>query len=378
MDPRDFQAEPASDAESLATRADFMAHARHYQEAQGMLEEALKLDPKLAAHESMGYIFGQQRKIDEATKWYSQAVALNSQSYLANYYYAISLFKGMPDANSAAKAESSLRAAIKIAPEFAPAYSALSWLLASRNENLEEAYRMALTAVSLEPGNVRYRLNSVQVLETMGRGDDAVRVAKLAASMAKTPEEQADALAALSSAQQYEDFQKKLKEQEEAFRKAQSEAAAVRASQASQAEQPARASQAVSGPSQASAEPPTLAHRDEVVPGDKLTLSPAAALSVHAPRPELLARRKVAEGTIEDAKCSRPTTLEITLHSTAGVMYLYSDNYLKIPYGTLNFTPKGILNPCTDIKGWRARITYRPAKGQAKQGEMVAVDLARN
>jgi tetratricopeptide (TPR) repeat protein len=379
MDPRDFQVEPASEAESLATRADFMAHARHYQEAQEMLEEALKLDPKLAAaHESMGFIFSQQRKTDEAIKWYSQAVALNSQSYLANYYYAVTLFKGMPDANSAAKAESSLRAAIKIAPEFAPAYSALSWLLASRNENLEEAHRMALIAVTLEPGNVRYRLNTVQVLEMMGRGDDAVRVAKTTASMAKTPEEQADALAALANAQQYQDFQKKLKVQEEAFRKAQSEAAAVEASHAGQSEQASPASQAVSGSGQASTNPPTLRHRDEVPPGNRPMLSPAPALSVRPPRPELLTIRKVAEGIIEEAKCSGASTLEITLDSTAGAVQLYSDNYLKIPYHALNFTPKGMLNPCTDIKGWHARITYRPAKGQEMQGEMVAVGLAKN
>jgi tetratricopeptide (TPR) repeat protein len=379
VDPRDFQAEPASDAESLAVRADFMAHDRHYQEAQEMLEEALKLDPKLAAaHESMGFIFSQQRKTDEAIKWYSQAVALNSQSYLANYYYAVSLFKGMPDDNSTAKAESSLRAAIKIAPDFAPAYAALGWLLASRHVSLEEAYRMALASVTLEPGNVHYRINAAQVLEIMGRGDDAVRVAKIAASMARTPEEQADALVALSNAQQYQEQQKKVKEQEEAFRRAQSEAAAVEASQAGQSEQASPASQAVSGSGQASTNPPTLRHRDEAPPGNRPMLSPALALSVHPPRPELLAIRKVAEGIIEEAKCSGASTLEITLNSTAGVVQLYSDNYLKIPYNALNFTPKGMLNPCTDIKGWHARITYRPAKGQEMQGEMAAVGLAKN
>jgi len=105
---------------------------------------------------------------------------------------------------------------------------------------------------------------------------------------------------------------------------------------------------------------------------------PAAAMSLHAPRPELLVIRKMAEGIIEDAKCSSASTLEITLKSTAGVMQLYSDNYFKIPYSALNFTPKGILNPCTDIKGWHARITYRPAKGQATQGEMGAVGLVKD
>ena len=127
--------------------------------------------------------------MEEATKWYGQAVGLNSQSYLANYYYAANLAKGRPDDNSAAKAESCLRAAIKIAPDFAPAYSMLAWLMASRHENLEEAHMLALTATTLEPGSVSYRLNTATVLEFMGRGDDAVRVAKAASDMAKTLEE---------------------------------------------------------------------------------------------------------------------------------------------------------------------------------------------
>jgi len=378
VNPEDFQAEPATDAESLAIRADFMAHDRHYQEAQAMLEEALKLDPKLAAaYESMGFIFTRQRKTAEATKWYSQAVALNSQSYLANYYYAVSLFQGLPDDESAGKAEASLRAAIKIAPDFAPAYSALGWLLASRHQNLEEAHLMAISAVDLEPGNVSYRLNVAEVLEMMGRGDDAVRVAKLAASMAKTPEEQANALTALQMAEQFQEQQKNMKAQEDTFRRAQAEAATARANQTSQAEQPSPASQGASGSAEASAGPPKLRHRDEALPGQKPMLSPAAALSVHAPRPELLAVRKVAEGTIEEAECSGGSTLEITLDTTAGVLHLYSDNYTGIPYSALNFMPKGILNPCTDIKGRHARITYHPAKDQAKEGEIVAVGLAK-
>ncbi len=377
LDPNDFQAEPASDAESLAIRADFMAHDRHYQEAQEMLEEALKLNPKLAAaHESMGFSFAEQGKLDEANKWYTQAVALNSQSYLANYYYAVSLFKGRPDDDSAAKAESSLRAAIKIAPEFAPAYAALASLLASRRKNLEEAYRMAIAAVSLEAGDVHYRLNAARVLEIMGRGDDAVRVSQFALSMAKTPEEQADAHAALSNAEQYQEYQKKAKERAEAIRKGESEAAAVRANQWSETGQPGAESQAVSGSAHDSATPPMLRQRNEALPGNKLM--PAASLSLHAPRPALLVIRKMAEGTIEDAKCSSASTLEITLKSTAGVMQLYSDNYFKIPYSALNFTPKGILDPCTDIKGWHARITYHPAKGQATQGEMGAVVLVKD
>jgi tetratricopeptide (TPR) repeat protein len=389
VDPKEFQAEPASDAESLTLRADFMAHDRRFQQAQAMLEEALKLDPKLAAaYESMGFIYSQQGKMEEAAKWYSQAVALNSQSYLTNYYYAVSLFKGKPDDASAAKAESSLRAAIKIAPDFAPAYVALASLLASRHEKLEEAHLLCVAAVTLEPGNVSYRLNAAQVLEVMGRADDAVRVAKLAVSLAKTPQEQSETSAALSNAEQFQEYQNKL----EAFRKSQAEAGAVEACQTSPAERRDLVNQEGVGSGEtstgaakpprrdeaapASTEPPTLRHRDEELPGGKP--SPDPSLGGKAARPELLETRKAADGLVEDAKCSGRSTLEITLHTRAGVMQLYSDNYFEISFSALNFTPHGVLNPCTDIKGWHARIAYHPAKDQPSEGEIMAVGLTKD
>jgi hypothetical protein len=71
---------------------------------------------------------------------------------------------------------------------------------------------MTLRAEEREPGNVYYRLRVVEVMEGMGRADDAIRVATRAASMAKTPEERAAVAAALASAQQFQVSQKKMKE----------------------------------------------------------------------------------------------------------------------------------------------------------------------
>jgi len=212
IDESDFKTQTISEAESLAVRADFMAHDQHYAEAREMLQESLKLDPKLAAaDEGMGFVCLQEGKTEEAGKWASKALALNSQSYLANYYYALSLIKGKLDDDTAAKAESSLRAALKINPDFAPAYNALAGVLALawRYSKPDEAYLLALHAVQLEPGNVFYRIQSVHVLERLGRAEDAVQVANLALSMAKTPQEQEEASKALSSAQQFLASQKR-------------------------------------------------------------------------------------------------------------------------------------------------------------------------
>ena len=392
IDENNFEVQAISDAESLTVRADFMAHDRHDAEAREMLEEAMKLDPKLAAaYESMGFLCTQQNNMEEANQWYSQAVALNSQSYLAHFYYAANLLRGHLDDDSASKAESSLRAAIKIDPGFAPAYDALGWLLASRPEDaeepkkLKEAHMMALTAVSLEPGNVHYRLNSAQVLERMGRPDDAVKVAERAVAMARTPDEHAQALAALSNAQQYRNYQKQMKEQQNAAAKVQAEIDVSQAGETrpnDKATSPVITSNEVGTVDNQRSDgrgPPVLRHRDEAATGGSSSSPPdKAGPGGYPQRPPVLPSRQVAEGTIKDSKCSGPSTLELTLSSSAGVMQLFNDNYLKITYSALNYTPQGILNPCADMKGRHARITYHAAQGQPNQGEMVAVELVKN
>jgi TonB family protein len=96
-------------------------------------------------------------------------------------------------------------------PEFVPAYDAMAYVLNLQGgkEKLDEAYMMTLQAVSREPGNVQYRIRGVEVLERQQRADDAVRVATLAVSMAKTPAEQQAASAALAGAQQFQESWKK-------------------------------------------------------------------------------------------------------------------------------------------------------------------------
>jgi TonB family protein len=213
IDENGFRVRDMRDAEALAVRADFMAHDRHYADAQQMLQDALKVDPNLGiACDGLSFLALQQGKTDEAEKWSSQALALDPQDYRANYYYAWSLLKsGRIDNESLDKAEASLRTVLKGNPEFVPAYDAMAYVLNLQGgkEKLDEAYMMTLQAVSREPGNVQYRIRGVEVLERQQRADDAVRVATLAVSMAKTPAEQQAASAALAGAQQFQESWKK-------------------------------------------------------------------------------------------------------------------------------------------------------------------------
>jgi TonB family protein len=215
IDESSFRVRDMTDAEALAVRGDFMAHDRHYAEAQQMLEEALRADPKLGiARDGLSFLALQQGKAEEAEKWSSQGLALDPHDYRANYYYAWSLLKsGRIDNESLSKAEASLRAVMKGNPEFVPAYDAMAYVLnlEGGKERLDEAYMMTVQAVSREPGNVHYRIRGVEVLERQQRADDAVRVATLAVSIAKTPEEQQAASAALAGAQQFQESWKKIR-----------------------------------------------------------------------------------------------------------------------------------------------------------------------
>jgi tetratricopeptide (TPR) repeat protein len=360
LEAGDFTTAPATAAESLALRGDFMAHDHHYAEAREMLEEALKLEPKLAAAcESMGLVLMEQDKAEEAKQWYARAVALNSQSYLANYYYGTSLLKDPRDEAPTSQAESSLRAAIRIAPDFAPAYEALAMLLASRPNTLEEAYRVATAAVSLEPGSVAYRLNAARVLEMMGRADDAVRVAQYAVSIAQTPDERRGAETDLAMAQQHQAAQKQLREEQEAFKRAQ-----LQAELSAVQQRPPRPSGA--------APAPQVAFRNEE------TAEPGPDQPDHPSRPELETKPDLAEGVVQKAECAGGTSIEVTLQVQGGELHLYSDRYQKILYSALDFTPKGIFNPCKELKGWRARISYRPSKEDPQQGEMMGVVLIKD
>jgi TonB family protein len=219
IDEGNFSVRTLSDAESLTVRADFVANDGQYAKAQEMLEESIKLDPKLAvAYESMGYLYLQQGKSTDAEKWSAQAVGMNPQSWRANYLYAASLLRGyMLDDETIAKAESSLRTVLKINPEFAPAHDLLASVLSrpGPTQKLDEAYMATLQAVSLEPGNIHYRLRGVDVQEKRGRAEDAIRVASLAVSLATTPADKAMAEASLAGAKQFQISQRKMKELQE-------------------------------------------------------------------------------------------------------------------------------------------------------------------
>jgi len=338
MDPSTFKLESMTGAQSDALRADFLAYNRRTQDARTLLDRVLQEDPKnVSAHETMGFLEFQQGHREEAKKWYAEAVGLDSQSYLAHYYFAAMCMDGSLDAVASAQVENSLRQAIKLNPSFAPSFDRLAILLGRQQRNLDEAHMMELTAVALDPVNVSYRVNVAFILMEMGQGKNAAAVLRIAAKLAKTPEENELVTQALIH--------------EEEFSNAQA-AAAERQRRLSEGDKLSEEEPASSSGSADMPTPPRLAHREFVAGGP----------------------HRFVTGVIQDVHCDA-SNLDLAVKTMAQTLKLHSDNYYRIEFSTLGFQPKGDLNPCSQLSGRPAKLEYQESGDKSQTPRLLSVEL---
>ncbi len=344
---KDFLTRSLAPAESVALRGDFHLHTRRPAEARALLEEALRLDPNLAlAHESMGFLHFQMGAREEAAKWLARAVKLDSRSYLAHYYHAMLMLQGSPQSESFAEAEASLRRAIELNANFAPAHSTLAMFYSLRKETLEQALAAARRAVELEPGELRYYLDLGGVLLRMDRADEASLIGQRVLAAARSPEIRAATDAFLEELSRYREYLAQRKRYEE-------EARASR----EQLQSYLRAD-AAAGHSK-NPEPPPEASR------------PAQPSSVAS------TRLYSSFGRITEVTCSSPTAMNLTLNLGGMVMRLRAPNYFKIEYLTTAWKPPANFNPCLHLKGLSAKLSYTLAQAQDYDGEIVSIEVRK-
>src|SRR6185437_2856271 len=163
-------------------------------DATALLQSVLQRDPdNVAARETLGFIAMQQGQFPAALQWYTQAVGLNSQDFLAQYYFAAMTQQNAgADAAAAGRVEASLRTAIKLNAAFAPAYDRLAVAEVQHGGDLADARRQELEAIQLDPSQFVYRLNLALVLINMRSADTlnaAAQVLHNAQPLASTPAE---------------------------------------------------------------------------------------------------------------------------------------------------------------------------------------------
>jgi len=332
VDDSAFKVLPLTSAQSGALRADFLAYNQRTTDAQALLDRVLQEDPKnAAAFETKGFLAFEQHNLEEAKKWYGLAVQYDSQSYLAHYYFATIAIMSSQDPSARDRAESSLRACVKLNPKFAPAFDELGALLAMQHKNLDEARTMGLTAVSLEPSNIRYRINVSNILLTMEKADIAFQVLQAASKVAKTPEEGQMVADALTRAQEYSDAKKQYETQR-------------------MAQEQVSDSETVNAKTDRNI--PKLKRRDFVPKGP----------------------HRFATGTLKSITCDNPG-LDLTVVISGKSLALHADNYYKIGFSTLGFQPSGDLNPCTDLESRPAKVEYIESANPAVSAQLISVEL---
>jgi tetratricopeptide (TPR) repeat protein len=275
----------------------------------------------------MGFLEFRAGHLEEARKWYQQAVELDSQSYLAHYYFAAMAMNEGGNTADDAQIESSLRAAIKLNPSFAPTYERLAAFEGMRHKNLEEARMMALSATQLDPGNVSYRITGANVLLEMQRVTDAVTVLRNALRLAKTPEETATVQTSLNSAEQYGRAQEQV------------------------AEQNRRMAEEIKADAQANPTPEAAELPEEETPK-----GPHRFLS----------------GTLQNVRC-HARSMDLALLAKGKTVPLHSGNFYKIAFSVLGYAPTQDLDPCKDLEGKLAKVEYVDSSPKAMF--VVAIEL---
>jgi len=338
MDPTAFKVESLTLPQADAIRADFLAYNRRIQDARALLDRVLHNDPNnVAARETLGFLEFQAGHLEEAKKWYRQAVELDSQSYLAHYYFAAIAMQGTVDPSDDKQVENSLRMAIKLNPSFAPPFDRLGVLLGRRQADLNEAHMMGLTAVSLDPENMAYRVNVASILMEMGQAQNAVNVLRIASKLAKTPQESEFVNNALLNAQAFATAQDEMKEHQQRMRE-----------QAANSDASSDASVTTAD----STKTPRLVRREAVPSG------------LH----------HFVTGMLKGVHCDS-LNIDLAVESTEKSMNLHADNYFKVRFTTLGFQPSGDLNPCAQLEGRPAKVEYIEAADKSKAAYLFAVEL---
>ena len=169
-----MQRQSLSESEANYYLGDLLLHIGRSEDAERYFKQAIALDSTLSlAYAALGQLSVRQKRYAEAKKYLERA-ATSSQNYAVHYQYAWLLSRETLSPNgritgyspeTAAAIREQLSQAIKLSPEFAPAYYLFALVELVREERLDEALEMAQKAQRLAPAQASYTLLLAQIHE---------------------------------------------------------------------------------------------------------------------------------------------------------------------------------------------------------------------
>ena len=339
-----------SPAETAARMGDFSLSRGKFDSARTKLEDAIKLDPSLAsAEQSLGHLLLQQNQLDEAEKHFTRALELDPNSALA--YYGLGTVStargGAVDVQVGAVME--FEKAVSLNADFAPAWYNLASIYAHRPETLQKALDAAQRAASLAPGESSYQYQVAVILASLGRTEEARKVAEQIRNSSSDPraaDKAGDLLA-----------------------------------QFSQPRTPAPPA-STSGPPPTASTDRTVHIERKTEPDDRAAetlsnktreeISPPAALPAPAQ-----ARVYSMIGTITAVNCADSPQIQITLKALTIVMHLHAADvaHLVIKSSGANSLAKNEV--CTGLRGRSVRVSYQLVPDKPWDGEIQSIEFRK-
>jgi tetratricopeptide (TPR) repeat protein len=322
-----------------AVIGDFYVRTKRPAEAGRALQEAIRLDPKLAGpYESLGLLALEQRNQTAALKWLGQAVALGSKNYLVYYYHA-NLLLSRDGRLGEPQAVSDMNRCIGLNAHFAEGYRLLAQLYGLRDEKLDVADGLVRRAIELKPNAPRNYLTLGLVLMRQGKAQGAEAAGKKALTLARSETDRSRAQEFLHQVRQWR-----------------AEIAA-----GSQHEKPI----IVFGPSTSRSGPagqPSAAKKPAAATNSNSIVAPPQGFTM------------VANGTVSRPQCSGKTLNFLLVVNGSGVK-LFAPDESAVRY--VGFPAAAANSPCSFLEGRRVAVHFRLVHGKPYFGKILEIDLSR-
>jgi tetratricopeptide (TPR) repeat protein len=200
-----------SPGEVQTLRGDFFAHHNREEAALSVLNEAVKMEPNLAAaHEALGYCEYRMQQYQKADEEMKVALRLGSTSFATPYFHGTLLLDMDTSKETSAKeAITSLEKATQMNPQYAPAYDGLASAYSRFPEMQEQAVNAAIKAVKLDPATIPYAVHLTYLLMNNDRDVDAKVMAERLVAVASNAVEKRSALELLRRVQEHAEWTRK-------------------------------------------------------------------------------------------------------------------------------------------------------------------------
>ena len=328
-----YAARSVSAGEALATRGDFFSHHNRVEQAQPVLEEAVKAEPNLPfVHEALGYFHYRRHETEEADKEMVEAIKLGAAGFAPQYFHGFFLMqKGGYGGENAKEATGILEKAVQLNPEFAPAFEALSQAYAHSPETQKQAVNAGIKAVQLDPGQVVYSVNLAYLLLNNNRFSETRIMAQRIQAAATNAGEKQMAANMLQQVQQREEWAAK------------------------------------------NTNAPWSAPAARVGPNTTLMTRPAeiARPETSADVPaQLKGREYGVDGAISAVECANKPEVMINLDLQSGPVSFYAPDFAKVKLSWEDGVPEPKLSSCESWKGRRVKMWFSPTSKKDYAGEI--------